>query len=137
MGAQTLRWRAGDEDFAGTDSMGRASSIMAGDGAPGLKPSDLLPMSLAACTGYTLVSILKKQRQDIAELTATIEAVQDEDPPWRFRSITVHYVAHGNVDLAKARKALDQSHENWCSVSATLRDAVDLRFEIKVMAIPA
>jgi putative redox protein len=131
MGAQTLRWRAGDEDFSGTDSFGRTSSIMAGDDAPGLKPSDMLPMSLAACTGYTLVSILQKQRQDLRELTATIHAVQDDDPPWRFRTIEVRFVAHGDVDLGKAQKALEQSHEKYCSVSATLKDAVELIFSIE------
>jgi len=134
MGAQTLRWRTGDEDFTGTDSFGRTSMIMAGDDAPGLKPSDMLPMSVAACTGYTLISILRKQRQDLRELTATVESVQDEDPPWRFRRIDVRYVAHGSVDLEKAKKALQQSHERYCSVSATLADAVELVFDIEVSA---
>jgi putative redox protein len=132
MGTQTLRWRAGDEDFTGTDSYGRSTSIMAGEGAPGLKPSDLLPMSLAACTGYTLVSILRKQRQDVRALEATIEAHQDDEPPWRFRSIAVHFVARGDVDQRKAEKALERSHEKWCSVSATLRDVVKLEFDIRI-----
>lgn len=133
MGSQTLVWRAGDDDFTGTDSMGRVSHPMAVDGAPGLKPSDMLPMSLAACTGYTMVQILRKQRQDLQELTATIESVQDADPPWRFRKIDVHFVARGNVDPVKAQKALDRAHEKWCSVSATLRDAVEIVFDVAVV----
>jgi putative redox protein len=132
MGAQRMHWRAGDADFSGTDSFGRTSKIMAEDDAPGLKPSDMLPMSLAACTGYTLVSILRKQRQDLRELSATIDAVQDEDPPWRFRSIKISFVARGRVDEAKAAKALQKSHEEYCSVSATLRDTVRLEFSIAV-----
>ena len=132
MGTQTLRWRAGDEDFTGTDSFGRDSKIMAGDDAPGLKPSDLLPMSLAACLGYTIVSLLEKQRQGVRELTATIESDQDDEPPWRFRRIHVGFVAYGAVDQGKAQKALDLSHEKWCSVSATLRDSVEMALDISV-----
>lgn len=132
MGAQTLHWRAGDDEFTGTDSLGRSSKIMAADDAPGLKPSDLLPMSLAACLAYTIVSILQKQRQDLRELTATIDADQDADPPWKFRRIAIGFNARGLVDTAKAQKALDIAHDTYCAVSATLRDAVEVELTIGV-----
>ncbi len=96
----------------------------------------MLPISLAACTAYDIVNILRKQRQDLRSLEATIESLQDPDPPWRFRRITVRYVAVGDVDPAKAQKALDLSERKYCSVSETLRDVVALEFEIRVEASP-
>jgi putative redox protein len=118
--------------FTGSDSRGRPVAIDAHLDGKGAKPSDLLPISLAACTAYDIVNILHKQRQELRELEATMESEQDADPPWRFRLIAVRYVARGNVDPAKAQKALALSEEKYCSISATLRPVVDLTFEIRV-----
>jgi putative redox protein len=118
--------------FTGSDSRGRDVAIDAHMDGKGAKPSDLLPISLAACTAYDIVNILYKQRQDLKELEARMESVQDPDPPWRFRKIAVKYIARGKVDPAKAKKALALSEEKYCSISATLRPVVDLTFEIEV-----
>jgi putative redox protein len=119
--------------FTGIDSRNHDVAIDAHREGTGAKPSDLLPISLAACTAYDIVNILHKQRQDLRELEASIESVQDEDPPWKFRSIAVRYIAHGDVDPNKARKAMNLSEEKYCSVSATLREAVELTFDIQVL----
>jgi putative redox protein len=130
--SQQLRWHD-DFRFTGTDSWGNDVAIDATEGGgAGAKPADLLPISLAACTAYDIVNILRKQRQDLRELDARIDSEQDPDAPWTFRRITVRYIARGNVDPQKARKALDLSEQKYCSVSATLRSVVDLRFEIEV-----
>jgi putative redox protein len=123
--------------FTGSDSRGRDVAIDAHLDGKGAKPSDLLPISLAACTAYDIVNILYKQRQDLRELEATMESEQDPEPPWTFRRISVRYVARGRVDPEKARKALALSEEKYCSISATLRPVVDLTFEIAVEPHPA
>ena len=123
--------------FTGSDSRGRPVAIDAHMEGAGAKPSDLLPISLAACTAYDIVNILHKQRQDLRELEATMESEQDPDPPWQFRRIAVKYTARGKVDPQKARKALALSEEKYCSISATLRQVVDLTFEIEVEPVGA
>jgi putative redox protein len=118
--------------FTASDSRGRDVAIDAHMDGKGAKPSDLLPISLAACTAYDIVNILHKQRQDLRELEATMESVQEAEAPWRFQRIAVKYIARGKVDPAKAKKALALSEEKYCSISATLRPVVDLTFEIEV-----
>jgi len=118
--------------FTGFDSRGHEIPIDAHRDGTGAKPSDLLPISLAACIAYDIVSFLYKQRQDLRALETTIESVQDEDPPWRFRSIAVHYVVHGTVDPVKAEKDMKLAEEKYCSISETLREVVDLTFDIQV-----
>jgi len=132
MSTQRLVWHDAYR-FTGIDSWEREVAIDATeDGGPGAKPADLLPISLAACTAYDIVNILRKQRQDLRELEATIESTQDADAPWAFRAISVRYVARGAVDAQKARKALELSEQKYCSVSATLRAVVGLSFDIVV-----
>jgi putative redox protein len=118
--------------FTGSDSRGHDVAVDAHRDGSGAKPSDLLPISLAACTAYDIVNILYKQRQDLKTLEATIESTQASEPPWAFEKIVVRYVARGQVDPTKARKALVLSEQKYCSVSATLRPSVKLEFEIEV-----
>lgn len=131
MGDQRLVWHGGLR-FTGVDSWGHEVAIDADPEGAGAKPSDLVPLALAACTAYDIVSILRKQRQDLRALEATIVSTQDADAPWTFRRFDVRYTLRGPVDPEKARKALALSEEKYCSVSATLRPAVELSFEIAV-----
>lgn len=100
----------------------------------GVKPSDMLMMALIGCSSVDVVEILQKQRQDLRELKVTAEGTQDDDPPWRFRKIHIHYQAIGkNIDLEKLAKAIRISEEKYCSVYATLRDAIEITHDYEVV----
>ena len=99
----------------------------------GVKPSDMLAMALIGCSSHDVVEILLKQRQDLRELKVTAESFQDADPPWRFRKIHIHYRAVGKVDLEKLGKAIKISEEKYCSVYATLKDAIEITHDYEVV----
>ena len=90
------------------------------------RPSDLLPLSLAACTAHDVIVILRKQRQDVRALEITIESEQDPDPPWTFRRIGMHFTFTGTVDRIKARRAIALSEGKYCAVAATIRSTVEI-----------
>ena len=100
----------------------------------GVKASDLLSMALIGCSSHDVVEILLKQRQDLRELRVTADSVQDDDPPWRFRKIHIHFQAVGKgLDVEKVRKAIALSEEKYCSVYVTLRDAVEITNDVEVV----
>ncbi|GAB4446336.1 MAG: OsmC family protein [Anaerolineales bacterium] len=100
----------------------------------GVSASDLLPMSLIGCSSHDVVEILKKQRTDLHQLNVTAESTQDDDPPWRFRKIHLHYRAVGKgIDPEKLAKAIQLSEEKYCSVYATLKDAVEITHDYEVV----
>ena len=99
----------------------------------GVKPSDMMAMALIGCSSVDVVEILKKQRQDLQKLNVTAQSTQDDDPPWRFRKIHIHYQAVGQVDLEKLAKAIKISEEKYCSVYATLRDAIEITHDYEVV----
>jgi putative redox protein len=100
----------------------------------GVSASDMLPMALAGCSSHDIVSILGKQKADLRELIVTTTAVQDDDPPWRYRKIHVHYKAVGKgIDPEKLNKAILLSQEKYCSVYVTLRDAVEITHDYEVV----
>jgi len=92
-----------------------------------------LPVSLAACVAYDVVVILRKQRQDLQGLEVRIDAVQDSDPPWTFRSIHCHFVLKGAVDRAKAGRAIELAEAKYCAVAATLRSTVEISHSHEVV----
>lgn len=133
MSEVTLRWTGEGLTFRSQATYG--DPILTGQDpeGPGSKPSDLLPISLAACTVYDVVVILRKQRQDLQALEVRITSEQDPDPPWTFRSIHMHFVLTGAVDDRKASRAIELSESKYCSVAATLRSVVRLSHSYEIV----
>ncbi|MBI2332126.1 MAG: OsmC family protein [Chloroflexi bacterium] len=103
------------------------------NGAGNIGSSDLLTMSLIGCSSYDVIEILGKQRQELHQLKVRAEAVQDDDPPWKFRKIHIHYQAAGRgLDPEKVRKAIQLSEEKYCSVYATLKDVIEISHDVEV-----
>ena len=132
MGEVKLRWIGERIQFVGTTGYGDEVQVGGDPDGPGAKPSDLLPLSLAACTGYDVVEILRKQRQDLQGLEAIVTSTQDDDPPWTFRAINVEWVMTGPVDQRKAERAVDLAERTSCAVAATIRPVVSLTHSVRI-----
>lgn len=101
--------------------------------AKGVSPMESVLMAVAGCSGIDMVSILKKQRQNITNFSAEVEGERvpvDEAKP--FKSILVKFFVDGEVDAAKAQKAAQLSFEKYCSVSKTLEPKVEVSYEVFV-----
>jgi putative redox protein len=133
VGEQRLIWSGPGLQFEGITTYGEPVVVGGDPEGPGAKSSDLLPVSLAACTAYDVVVILRKQRQDLRGLQVRIASVQDPDPPWAFRSIHCHFVLAGVVDHVKAGRAIDLAESKYCAVAATLRSSVEISHSHEVV----
>jgi putative redox protein len=101
----------------------------------GVNGADLLPLSLIGCAAWDVVAILRKQRQDVTGLQVSAESARDDEPPWRFRRIHVHYRLTGrNLDPERVRRAVALTESKYCSIFATLRDAVELSSEFEIVS---
>jgi len=127
-----LSWTGDRLQFVGRTGYGELVPLGGDAGGPGAKPSDLLPISLAACTAYDVVVILHKQRQDLRGLEAVITSTQDDDPPWTFRAIDIEWVVTGPVDRHKAERAVEIAEGKYCAVAATIRPVVTLSHRVRI-----
>ncbi|MEP6757797.1 MAG: OsmC family protein [Actinomycetota bacterium] len=132
MGEVRLRWTGERIQFVGDTGYGEPVHVGGDLEGPGAKPSDLLPLSLAACTAYDVVEILRKQRQGLRALEAIVTSTQDEDPPWTFRAIHVEWVLRGAVDRNKADRAVQLAEAKYCAVAATIRSVVELSHTVRI-----
>lgn len=98
----------------------------------GVKPSDLLLMSVASCSAYDVVEILVKQREPLENLKVICHGDQNEEPPYIFTKIHLQYIVEGPVNPEKLKKAIKLSEDKYCSVINTLRPSVPITSEFKI-----
>ncbi len=101
----------------------------------GVRPMQLLLMGLGGCSGIDIVSILKKQRQNVTGFDMKIEGEREAGvEPSLWKNVNIVFELKGEVDIDKARKACALSMDKYCSVAETLRKAgCDLNWDVRVV----
>ena len=131
--------KTGDFGFEAKDENGNIlhsdSSIENGGSNYGFRPMQLILSALGSCSAIDIVSILKKQRQTVEEFKIRIEGEREQNTiPSLWKSVTVLFELHGNIDIEKAKKATALSIEKHCSVAETLRrSGTEITWHIKVV----
>lgn len=124
----TLDWTGEDLGFVGRRN-GLVTPID-GHGETGPNPVALLLESIAGCMASDIVDILRKGRQDLRGLTIEIEADRMEEPPRYIHSIRFVIRVAGDVEEAKARRAVELSFRTYCSVWHSLRDDLTVEWDL-------
>jgi len=128
-----IRW-IGGQQFIGIDSTKHSVVLSSVQEDVGMKSSELMIVALGACTAASVVGILEKKRTPLTSLEIKSSFVQDEDPPWAFRKIHLHYILKGkNLKEKDVNRAIELSEQKYCSVSATLRGVAEITWDFEIM----
>jgi putative redox protein len=128
-----VKWIAGKQ-FIGIDSTSHSVVLSTADEGIGVKPSELLLIALASCSAVDVVEILTKKRMPLTLLEISISSEQDQDPPWTFRKIQLHYKIDGkNLTEKAVAQAIQLSEEKYCSVAATVRATAQITTDFEIM----
>jgi putative redox protein len=122
----TLERKKGDFGLEAKDERGHSvttdSSLENGGSDYGFRPMQLLLACLGSCSAIDMISILKKQRQQVDDFKIEIEGERQKDViPSLWESIHVTFHITGAIENDKAEKAASLSMEKYCSVAETLR----------------
>jgi putative redox protein len=99
----------------------------------GCMPVEGVLLSLAGCMAIDVVSILQKMRCPPESFSMEIEGERNVTPPQRYNRIRMLLNLGGEgLDEAKVRRAVDLSHEKYCSVYHTLHPDLDVEVEVKI-----
>lgn len=128
----------GDYGFEVKDAYGQSVKI---DNSPehggdnfGVRPMQLVLMALAGCSGMDVISILKKQRQNVTDYKTIVHGEREAGvEPSVWKKVEMEFIIYGNVDESKAERAVELSINKYCSVAETLRRAgADIKWSVKV-----
>ncbi len=133
MGTATVKWIQGKQ-FIGVDSTQHSVVLSTPDEGIGIKPSDLLLIAVASCTAVDVVEILEKKRMALTYLEISSSGEQDQDPPWTFRKIHLHFKIGGkNLTEKAVAQAIQLSEEKYCSVAATVRATAQITTDFEIL----
>jgi len=125
----SVKWEGGLR-FRGGSAGGPSGLIDAeGQEAPG--PMVTLLLAAAACSGADIVGILQKMQVTLHELSAQLTGRRAPDHPKRYLTLHFSYRIRGDgLDEAKARRAVDLSHQKYCSVLHSLNSDIAITYEL-------
>lgn len=128
------------EGMAFMGEAGSGHSVMM-DGAPehggrniGIRPMEMLLIGMAGCTGFDVVQILKKGRENITGCDVEVEAERAAEDPKVFTKIHITYKISGKgLSLAKAERAVTLSKEKYCSASIMLGATAQVSYTLDLV----
>jgi len=133
MGTATVKW-IGGKQFVGIDSTCHSVVLSTPDEGIGIKPSELLLIAVASCSAVDVVEILTKKRMPLTHLEISSSGEQDQEAPWTFRKIHLHFRLGGkNLTEKAAEQAIQLSEEKYCSVAATIRATAEISTSYEIL----
>ena len=128
MALMTIALTEPDFGLTATDIMNHSMQIDIpvdqGGKGNGFRPMQILLAALGSCSAMDIVSILKKQRQELDALTISIDGEREKGKePSVWETLDMQFTMNGQLDPAKACRAAELSVNKYCSVAETLRRA--------------
>jgi putative redox protein len=115
-----------DFEMLMTDSTGNTMKmdipIDQGGNGNGLRPMQTMLAALCGCSTVDIVSILNKQKQTIHTFKVTVDGEREKNKTMAlWQTIALTFIISGDVEPAKAYRAVQLSLDKYCSVAETLR----------------
>ena len=131
-----------DMTFAAKSNTGHftvmdAKAELGGNGAAAT-PIELLLESLGGCQGMDTLAILKKKRIAFTHLDIELSGERAEEHPKVYTDIHIKFTLYSNEGekaLKSLQRAVELSHEKYCSVAAMLKGNVNITHETQVLPL--
>lgn len=126
--------------FVGETGSGHAVVI---DGPPdhggrnmGVRPLEMILLSVGSCSSVDVVQILQKGRNDVISCVTEVTAERVDAIPSVFSKIHLHFIVGGrNLKMSAVERAVKLSAEKYCSASIMLGKAVEITHDFEVIEV--
>ncbi|OWQ45031.1 OsmC family protein [Roseateles sp. L2-2] len=135
----TINWMGADGmSFIAETGSGHMINM---DGAPdgggrnlAPRPMETVLAGTGGCTAYDVVLILKRGRHDVRGCQVKLSADRAEVDPKVFTKIHMHFVVTGkNLPQATVERAVQLSHEKYCSASIMLAKTAEITTSVEIV----
>jgi putative redox protein len=132
----SVKWTDG-VSFLGKSESGHSVSLDGpselGGKNSGMRPMEMMLISIGGCTSFDVVTILKKSRQNITDCVAEISSERAEGIPKVFKKIHIHFIVSGEgLDKTVVERAIKLSSEKYCSASIMLKESIDFYYYCEI-----
>ena len=91
------------------------------------RPMETVLAGTGGCTAYDVVLILKKGRHDVTGCQVKLTSERSAVDPKVFTKIHMHFIVTGHqLAAAAVQRAVQMSHEKYCSASIMLAKTADI-----------
>lgn len=98
------------------------------------RPMELLLAGTGGCAAYDVVLILKRGRHKVSGCSVKLSADRADADPKVFTRIHFAFTVTGhNLPSAAVERAVQLSHEKYCSASAMLAKTAELTFAVDIV----
>ncbi|MDR1162714.1 MAG: OsmC family protein [Candidatus Accumulibacter sp.] len=133
-----VRWIEGGMSFLAETGSNHAVPM---DGAPEVggknlapRPMELLLAGAGGCTGFDVVSILKKGRHAVTGCEISLNAERAEDNPKVFTKIHFHFRVSGkSLNPEAVARAIALSQDKYCSASIMLGAVAEITHDFEIV----
>jgi len=113
--------------FVATSGSGHVTAM---DGAV----EEMVLAGTGGCTAYDVVLILKRGRHAVTGCSVKLQADRAETDPKVFTRINFAFTVTGaNLPRSAVERAVQLSHEKYCSASAMLAKTAEMTFTVDVV----
>jgi putative redox protein len=108
--------------------------VAQGGNGSGFRPMQSLLAALCGCSAVDVISILKKQKQQLTHLEIETDGEREQGTePSLWTKVDLVFILSGEVEPLKGYRAVDLSIKKYCSVAETLRRAgAEINFKVLV-----
>lgn len=100
----------------------------------GPRPMEMLLVGLAGCTGMDVISILRKNRQQVTAYEVHVQGIRAEEHPMVFTEITVEHIVTGHhIQPEAVVRAIALSKGKYCGAGAMLGKVANLKHTFRVL----
>jgi putative redox protein len=123
--------------FTGTADTGFSVPLGAepavGGANDGLRPMELMALSLAGCTAMDVISILQKKRQNLTAFEVKVHAERADEHPRVFTSAVIEYEVTGHgIQESAVRRAIELSALRYCPAQGMLAKVMPIRLDYAI-----
>ena len=98
------------------------------------RPMELMLAGAGGCTAFDVVLILQRSRQNVSACELSMQAKRAETDPKVFTKINLHFrVSGNNLDPSKVERAIQLSHDKYCSATAMLGRTAEITHSFEVV----
>ena len=102
----------------------------------GARPMEVMLMGMGGCTAIDVVSMLKKQRQDILGVEVSLVGERATEHPMVYSEVKVVYTVRGRkLSRPLVERAVSLSDEKYCSATAMFKKTAKVTHEVVLVEI--